>query len=275
MNSGGPLLTAINSLHVSDISSEVLRKTFVFNGFNGSNTDYSLNERNLANVIRPRLLVDIAYEYGTEIIVPLGLCEYQKESDFEHIYRVPKTLTGGRSILSPTEMVMLTGTALSMVMGFAGDTGNIYGGSLAKGAQNLLNANNTLPYTKTANAQLIGENVVFITHGGILNNNVALRCIVQNDEDSHFPPGQYEVLRELVVSCVKAYIYKYWRIKKGLGTIQAGSSLDSFDEEVESYRDQEEIYLETLKTKYGRVSLMTDKPKFRKHIRLLGGAKGF
>ena len=231
----------------------------------------SVESHILNEAVRPRVLVDCNLVGGAEVFIPLDGVPVERTNDYTCVYKIPKTLTQGRSIISVLNITLSDPTKASS-----------YG--VAAGSQNtamlqlgsaVMDAHGTIPVTSTARVQLIGENVVMVRDTIVLPANIFLRCIIANDENmSHLQLRSYRAFADLVVHAVKAYIYNEYIIRLDMGELYAGQQLGKFKEIVESYSEAEQNYQDFLSGTWSKVAFQNDQEQFTRHIRLLlGGSR--
>ena len=262
-----PITAALNELKFT-IPLPILQKVFIRRVSRWQAKHVSLNERIMEEVIRPRVFQDTNIAYGQTIFVDLSLCPVEQVQQYATVYRIPKELTHGRSILS----------ALSVAYGIPG-TGAVIGGMVNAGKSAIQAATNALarsqeqmPVTSTANVQLIAENTILIRDTLRMTGNLYLRCVIEQDERmSHLHYKNIPVLKQLVTYAVKSFIYNTYLIEMDMAELAGGQELGRFSDIIESYADAEELYQETLKEKYARAAVSTDYPAIQRYIKLMAG----
>lgn len=233
----------------------------------------SVDDQITSEVIRPRVLVDTNINgYGLEATIDLTSVPYEKPDNYTTVYRVPKTHTQGRSIISVLNVTYADST-LGAVSSY-GAAGMYAANTPALGVmlQGVVDSNSTIPITSTAQATLIGENVVMV-RDTIASAGIAyLRANLANDENlTDLPIRSYRVFSELVTLAVKSHIYNNYIVKMDLGQLYGGQMIGKFREIVEGYADAEELYGTMLKEKWTKVSIMSDRPAFTRYVRTLVG----
>lgn len=220
-------------------------------------------------VIRPRVLVDCNLHGGTEVWIDLAGVPYERTDDYTSVYRIPKTSTQNRSIISVLN-VTFTDPLRASAYGIASGCGN---GSLLQAGQAVMDAYAQIPITSTARVQLIGENVIMVRDSMVLPPNIYVRCIVSNDENlNHLQLRSYPEFVKLVEFAVKAYIYNSLVIEVDIGEIQGGQQIGKLKEIIDGYSDANELYDEFLTNTMSKVLFMNDLETFSRHIKLLTGS---
>lgn len=221
-------------------------------------------------VVRPRVLADCDLVGGTEALIRLEGpdIEQERQNDYTSVYRIPKKVTQGRSIMSVLNVTFADPTSVSSY-GVAAGCQNT---TLMQAGQAVMDAYAALPVTSTARVQLIGENTVMVRDTVILPPNVYLRCILANDEQmSHLQLRTIPTFEELVTYAVKSYIYNTFRFEISLGELFGGQELGVVKETVDEYRDAEEMYGTFLREQWTKTSMMNDQETFSRHLRRLVG----
>lgn len=229
----------------------------------------SIDEQILALVIRPRVLIDLNLMGGAEIFVPLNNLNPTRTNDYTQVYRIPKTLTQGRSITS----------ALNITFADPNRSSN-YGASATMGSsallqlgQSVIDAQLPVPTSSTAYVQLIAENVVMVRDTAALPGNIFLRCIIENDSNlAHLQLKSIRKVAKAGVLAVKAYIYNVYRVRMGETELYAGLDLGVIKEVVGEYADAEELYQTYLDEKMGKVLKMNDRETWNRWLTgIVGG----
>lgn len=224
----------------------------------------SLREHILNEVVRPRVMVDCNLMGGVEVFVPLAGASVERINDYTSVYRIPKKLTNGRSIISVLNITFSNPAKMS-TNGTSGTSSRL----LQAGAS-VMDAMGSIPVTSTANVQLIGENVVMVRDTIILPANIYLRCMIENDSNlNNLQLKSYRHFSNLVTLAVKAYIYNDYIIPMDLGELSGGQLLGRFKEIVDSYSDTEEQYQTYLHEIWAKVALMNDRERYMRVLKMV------
>lgn len=267
------ILYALNQAIAISIPSEVLDRAF-----------YDINEHN--NLSTQNLIChlqdEVIYKFllpamntvgGRRMIIPLNSVEPtvrgvgSATDRFTRIYRVPKSLTQGRSIIS----------ALSISYGAymnVGTVANTAGSSQLLGAADqLVNSVNGPQVNSTSNVSLIGDNVIMIRDAIQMYGGVNLECYLEHDPTlADIQPRLYQSFTEIVVLAIKAYIYNKLIIKLDMGFIHAGRELGIIGEIIKGYADAEQMFMEKIRTDWPRISRQGD---FETESRFIAMQLGF
>lgn len=265
MNPVSYALSRINQV----IPKEILEKTFVQRNRYERFTPATLGENIKATVLRPRVFVDCNIVGGTEVLIRIEGLQMDRPDDFTSIYRIPKSRTQNRSIMSVLNVTFNDPTGVSYY-GMASGCGAT---QMMATAMGVLDAAGTIPVTSTAQVSLIGENVVMVRDTTILPANAFLRCLLASDENfSHLQMRVYRKFADICVLAVKAYIYKTLVIEVDQAELSGGFQLGRFREVLDGYADSDELYEQYLTEKWQKISLMNDQESWSRHLRgVIGG----
>jgi len=229
----------------------------------------SIEHQILTKVIHDRVLPDMDIIGGKEIFVPLMEVPREIIEQFTTVFRIPKHLTDGRSIVSVLSVNFLDPNALNSF----GVTSMCARGELLQAGKALLDSNANIPPISSAYVELVAENVVMVRYTHILPTNTFLRCRIANDENlNNLPVRAYNYFAEAVFLATKAYIYNALVVELDQGVISGGAELGAIRNIIESYSDADQQYEEFLHEKLMGVLMMSDMESSRRHYRLaLGG----
>lgn len=231
----------------------------------------SLDDQVLNNVIRPRVYIDTNLVGGAEIIVPLNGLQGEEISANDMVYRIPKSLTQNRTIMSVLNVTYVDAQAMAAAGNYAS-----CGVSAEQSAmQNLLDAIAPLPMISTGRVSIIGENVILIKDSIRIPSNSYIRCVIGHDEAmSHIQPRSYKAFCKLVEYAVKSFIYNEYIVEMDMGELRGGHNLGKFKDIIEGYSDAEELYDTYLREKWGKISLMNDRESYGRMLKLqIGGPR--
>jgi hypothetical protein len=250
------------------IPRQILDTVFIKRDQQWRQTPVSIDEHVLNEVIRPRVLVDCNLVGGAELYVPLDGIPYENFDMFTTVYRIPKSKTQNRSIMSVLS-VSFSDPSRSTSYGNAAFANN---SAMLRAGNQVMDAMGSVPITSTASVQLIGENVVMVKDNSIIPSNSFLRCIVAHDENmSHLQLKSYRHFSELCVLATKAYIYNEYIIDLDMGQLVGGVNIGRFKDIVDGYADADELYRTYLTEKFEKVSFMNDAPSYTKFLRSMFG----
>lgn len=228
----------------------------------------SLDEQILNAVIRPRVYIDTNLVGGAEILVSLEGLEGDEVNTTDMVYRIPKSRTQNRTIMSVLNVTYVDAQAMAAAGSYAS-----CGVSAEQSAmQALLDAVAPLPMISTGRITLIGENVVLIRDSIRIPSNSYLRCQVAHDEAmSHIQPRSYKAFCKLVEYAVKSYIYNEYVVEMDMGELRGGHNLGKFKDVIEGYSDAEELYDTYLREKWQKISFMNDRESHNRFLKLVIG----
>lgn len=251
------------------IPPEILTRTFTqpsrFNNVRPLDLDSIIRDK----VINDIVMKDCNVVGGTLVFVPLNKVPREIIDPWTVVYRIPKELTQGRSITHVISIAFGEGA----VMG----TSNIaptQGNTMLDTAANILNSNMAIPLVSTAQATLVGDNVVMVADNIALPLNIYLRCWVENDSEmSNIKPPAFMSFAKLVLLATKAYIYNVNLIPMDRAYIFSGADLGRFKEVVDGYSDAQEQYLTHLEEVWKKTVILSDYQAKRRWVsRMVGGA---
>lgn len=223
-------------------------------------------------VLRPRVLLDCNLVGGTEVWLSLESVPYERTDDYTSVYRIPKSRTQNRSIMSALNVTFtdpLRGNSF-------GITGAVGMSTELQAAQAVMDAHASIPITSTARVQLIGENTVMVQDTMLLPPSIYIRCILANDENlNHLQLRSYPQFVKLCELAVKAYVYNKLVIEVDIGEIEGGQVIGKIKEILDSYSDSEIQYQDYMTTTFQKVLFMNDEETYRRFMAVLGGGGAY
>lgn len=251
-----------------NVNRSILDTVFVKRHTNFRVSAPSLDEQVMNEVIRPRVFLDANLVGGAEILVPLNGLKGEEIETTDMVYRIPKRLTGNRTIMSALNVTYVDAQSMAAAGNYA-----TCGVSAEQSAgQNLLDAISPMPMISTGRISIIGENVIYIKDSIRIPSNSYLRCIVAHDEAmSHLQPRSYRAFSKLVELAVKAYIYTEYELEMDMSELRGGHSLGKFKDIIERYSDANELYETYLTEKFQKVSFQNDAQLMNRFVRLNTG----
>lgn len=220
-------------------------------------------------VVRARVITDINLSSGIETSIPLHGLTYQRIDNWNIVYTIPKSITGGRTITAVYEA--------SYGEGNVNATNRLFpqnGSYLGEVARGIFMAESALPVISTANVSLINDNTVLISDANIVPGRMYLRCLVAHDPNlKTIKPSYYDVFSELVILATKAYVHNNLIIRLDEGEIEAGSALGRFREIVDGYADANQMYKDHLATKWKKASIMNDRDRYKRIQAMIVGGR--
>ena len=226
-------------------------------------------------VIEGRIRRVVDASGAVEAVVPLlGLVPEQVDR-FTKIWRIPKSLTNGRTI---TSAYALTFTSTNLLgTGFMGGS-NLFdhtsgsNSQMSAAANRLMDANSNASVNQSANCTILGDNVVMVQDFTPIAMNGHLRCIVGSDSEfSHIKPQYHQPFANLVLMATKAYIYNNYMVELGQGFLSGGQELPQVREIIERYADADELFMEML-PRFKKISMLNDGPRSKRFNRRMLGS---
>jgi hypothetical protein len=263
-----PITHAIDALAFK-IPPRVLAAAFATKPSRWDPAPLSIDENILANVVRPRVLIDCSLVGGTEAFVSLNGVPKEYVNEYSTVYRIPKDRTQGRSIMSVLNITFTDPTKVSnygMQAGFQAST-------LLQAGKAIMDAQGSIPITSSARVQLLGENVVLLRDTLTLPDDIFLRCILADDSNlSHIQLRSFPAFAKLVEFAVKAYIYNSMIVEMDMGMLIGGQNLGEFKNIVDKYEDAETNYQEYMAEHWTKIAKMNDNESFTRLLRLQMGS---
>lgn len=259
-----PITYAINRI-TRKIPKPILNAVFIRQKERWRGTPPSLEDEIRRQVVDSRVLMDCDLVGGTDVYIPLQGVPYERIDNFEVVYRIPKNLTQGRSILSALSICF---TDPQLVTSYGTGT-NWTNSATMQAGQAMMDSHGMIPINSTHRVQVIGENVVSLRDNVIMPYNVFLRCIISNSSQmSHIQQRSYPAFTKLVELAVKSHIYNEYIIQMDMAELYAGQTLGKFKDEIDKYADSEELYTEYLMTVWSKIELMNDNESYQRYIKL-------
>lgn len=270
MMSGGALEKSIAELKFI-IPREILDLVFMKKGYTYRDRPTNLDREIIKKVIGPRVLVDCNLLGGTDYIVPLMDQHREVTEEWMAVYRIPKSFTDNRSVISIMSVMYLNPYMVSSPTGI-----NTQGWShVMSASQAVLDAMSPIPNFSTSEVSLEGENTIVIRDARVLPQRSYARCILSYDEYmSNINPRSYIAFAKMVELAVKSYIWQNRVVPMDKGELTAGVTLGAIKEIIDEYRDAEQMYQDYRKDVMRKVLRMNDDVQKRRHlIALVGGFK--
>lgn len=249
------------------IPKEILNRAFLRPeyGLLGTATQ-SIDDQIRIKVIQGRVMEDTNLVGGAQIRVELTPLPFAQPNLLQRVYRIPKDRTGGRTIMSVTNVTFGSSQYMASSSGMA--TQGCGSSTITDLAQAVLNSQSNIPDVGETSCQLIGENVVMVEMGNYHPYYIYLLCTVAHDPNlSHLQLRSYVDFSKLCVLAAKAYIHNELIIQMGDGQLQGGQTLGVFKDTVDSYSDANELYEEFLREKWTKIMFMNDGNKMDRFSR--------
>lgn len=233
----------------------------------------SLDSMITHTVIKPKVMLDCNLIGGIYIDIDLRQCQLVETNDNSCLIKVPKRLTGGKSIVSLGTIVAGYNMGLGNPIGVNG-----YG--VVTNASNQLmqaanNMYNNLAYSNVAQTtamQLLGDNLIYVYSAWMNIQDSVLNCTVENDENfENLNARLYPYFSTLCILAVETYIFNTLYITLGEGEIYGGHQLGQIKEIVDNYRDSKEKYDEYLHNQWAGAFFHNNKKAKKRLIRLMLG----
>lgn len=269
---------ALNNIKFS-INKKILEATFINRNPLFNSVTESLDSMITNLVIKPRVMLDCNLIGGVYIDVDLRQCNLVNTSDTACLIKVPKMLTGGKSIMALSSLVanygLGLGTPMNTINAYVttyGINNNAASNQLAQAANNMYNNLAYSSVAQTTAMKLVGDNLIYVYSAWVNIQDSILRCTVENDENyENLDPRLYPYFSKLCIYAVEAYIFNTMYIALGEGEIYGGHQLGQVKEIIDNYRDSNEKYDEYLNNDWAKAVFHNNKQAKRNLIRMMMG----
>ena len=227
----------------------------------------TLHDIILNNVIRRKVLVDSNIVGGETVDIFLTDCEVQHiYEQNETIIRVPKSVTGGRTIIDPLSLVLNTYIAGNGML--TGSTSNVLG-LAAK-----IVASQTGPdVIQTSKLQMIGENTILVQSSTALYTSGILRVVIENTSNLDNMGMRHGItFSKLVRLAIKMYLYTNTRVSMAQGYLYGGHELSIVQDIVNEMSDAETMYYECLKTEWAKSQFINNEKNMTAYLQMMLGS---
>lgn len=254
-----------------EIPEEILDLVFLKKAYYFRDRPTNLDKEIINKVIGPRVMVDCSLISGVDYIVPLLDIYRETTEEWMAIYRIPKSFTDNRSIMSILSIMYLNPYQVSSAAG----TNQCGWSHTMSTSQAVLDAMSPIPNFSSSEVSLEGENTIIIRDARVLPSRSYARCILSYDEYmSNINPRSYLAFAKMCVLAVKAYIWTKRVIAMDRGELTAGVTLGAIKEVIDEYRDANQTYEDYRKDVMRKVLHLNDDFRKRRHItRIVGGFK--
>lgn len=255
------------------IPKQILKKVFLSNQSFWSPQNTSLEEQIKLLVIQAKVLPDCDIVGGTKVYIPTSNIPREYTDQFTIIFRVPKTLTQGRTITSVLGMGYLEANSYAQYAGGA-QMNQCSINTTSENALALFAANASVPVSSTAECTLVAENTVMVKDTLFIKPNGYLWCELANPTNlSNIQIRSLPYFSRLCVMAAKAFVYNEYIVQLDEGEIKGGHTLGVFRNIVESYSEALTEYNEFLTTTWASVAFMNDARSYTDYIRMQVGGR--
>lgn len=245
------------------IPPDILQKAFITSDYPNNLYGLNLIQEIKDKVIYGRVFPDINIVGGIRASIDLSTLQPMTMDNVSMVYNVPKSLTQGKSIVSPRS-IEYGNNAWSQ----PGSYGTYDSNQLLGAANALVNSVSSVNVSSTSNVSLIGENTILVREPIRYMGFISLTCYLENDENlNSIPVRAYIAFGEMLVLAVKAYIYNQSIVRLDRAQIYAGHELGQYRETVFSYSEANAEYLTMLQGRWAKISFMSDPDTHRDFIR--------
>ena len=254
-----------------EIPPQVLRIAFIETFSRYRHSHVSLEDQIESLVIRPRVLVDCNLIGGVDAYIALDRVPREDVDAYQSVFRIPKSLTNGRSIVVAKNVMFLDPNNFYLL----GGTKSCGRSSLATGAENVMNAAADIPYVGTHRLTIIAENTVLVRGSTLVPGSSQMLVTLSYDENlNDLSPRSIPDFTYACLLATKAYIYTNLNVALGEGRLQGGVDLGEIKDVVQEYADANELYREYRKDVLAKILFMNDDVKYESFIKnMIGGPR--
>lgn len=253
----------------ANIPREILEKTFIDvpDRFRTVRSAISVDAIIKQKVIRENVLVDCNMMNASQVDIVIDPRWIESLGGGHIVVRIPKTHTQNRSITEVTDVNYLPITGPMVPYGVIGNVQEIQSAT-----RRLINRQMNPVLAGSVDAEVVGENVIAVRGVGTIPNRLYATVMVEHDENlSGLKKTIYPLFGELCLLACKRYIWVNRIIVMDKAEIDGGYELNRFTSIVESYEDAGEEYKELLEEKWRKASIMADRTRHHKYIRMITG----
>lgn len=254
-----------------EIPDKILDLTFSQNRIHANVTPWQQQPANESvdsairrEVIDARVNVDCNLYGGNQVAINLSTCMQEQMDWHTKIFRIPFESTEGLRLVNVQSLHYLQFHS----MGLYAPTIN-QSSMMLSAMRDLYKAVANMPIVATANAQIVGDNVVVVRDNlHQISDQMALVGVVENDANmNNLNPGAYKFYAQLVILATKAHIFNKIDIAQNRGVIYSGFELGRIREAVDEYRDANQMYREYFNEFWGKVSFTNDRPRMHSFVK--------
>lgn len=268
MRPTGPVEKALTEIKMI-IPEEILKLVFMDKNYAYRSQPMSVDREIISQVIARRVIVDCNLIGGMDYIVPLLDIHRETTEEFMAVYRLPKRFMDNRSVMSILGVMYINPYMVSSPAG-ASTCG---WSSIMATSQAVMDAMSPIPNFSSSEVSLEGENTIVIRDARVLPSRSYARCILSYDEYmSNITPRSYLAFAKMCRYAVESYIWVRRVVAMDRAEIQGGVDIGVIKRIIEEFQGSEEKYDDYRKNVMGKVLLMTDDTRKRRHItRIVGG----
>lgn len=274
-----PVSVAMLRIMKGGIPRDILKQVFTAKRYDPTADDRyfdnslgtSVEEQIRLKVIEGRVAIDMSVTGGTEVHLPMRFAEREYIDAWNVIYRFDRRFTGGRRIVSVSEMTY----GLTQALGTGGSPGyDSRASQFMLNSRNLLRASTGVGTLSSSYVQLIGPNAVLVNDVNQVIGDSLLKCRVAHEANfSDLHPSYWHSFGELVLRALKAYIWSDLVIEIDENQIRGGATIGRIREIVDGYADAEQMYMEYLDIEWAKQRILSDPQQMRKISKWLLGGK--
>lgn len=254
----------------------ILQRSFINTIEHYQQLNVSLDSVIRDQVIAQRVWTDCSLQGAQQVLIPFRELRPQQPDGYSFIYRIPKSMTNGRTIMSVLDVVYYVaqglvayGGSYSMVNSLSTSCEN---SPILQAGKALRDVDSNIALISTANAQVIGENVIFINdNSGLVVSGGAHVMLAHDDQFSNIKPNLYNAFGKLCVLATKAWIFNNMEIVIDRNEVWSGMAIGKFKEIVDRYSSAEDLYQEYRESTWRKAQIANDYVSSQRIIRGMFG----
>lgn len=253
----------------ANIPKEILDKTFINvpDRFRTVRNSISVDAIIKQKVIREIVLVDCNMMNASQVDIVIDPRWIESLGGGHIVIRIPKTHTQNRSITEVTDVNYLPLSGPLMPYGVLGTAQEIQGAT-----RRLINRQLNPNLAGTVDCEVVGENTIAVRGIGTIPGRIYATVMVEHDDNlSGLKRTIYPLFGELCLLACKRYIWVNRIIPMDKAEIDGGYELNRFTSIIESYEDAGDEYKELLEEKWRKASIVADRARHHKYIKMITG----
>jgi hypothetical protein len=256
---------AINDVKY-EIPEEILNDAFIDRRSRYMRRPQSLDAAIRETIIDRRIKPDLDNLGGVMVVIDLNGVPYEKLSNYERIYTIPRSKTMGRTISQVLRVGMnVTSNYQERIPGQSSASFQI--SPVERSIQSVVASHNPIPNISNAEVEMLGDNTFKINDYQNFTTDISLECLISYTKElSELKRPYFRDFSQLVVLAVKAYIYKELSLKLDRTRLEGGRDFGRYKEIVDEYRDANQMYNDLLDEKWAKLLLLNDQNRKQKHI---------
>lgn len=254
----------------------ILQRAFINTIEHYQQLNVSLDSVIRDQVISQRVWTDCSLQGAQQLLIPFRELRPTQPDAYSFIYRIPKSMTNGRSIMTVLDVVYYVAQGLVAYGGSYSSVNTLNStcenSPILQAGKALRDVDGNISQISTANAQIIGENVILINdNSGLVVAGGAHVMLAHDEQFSNIKGNLYGAFGKLVVLATKAWIFNNLEIIIDRNEVWSGMAVGKFKEIVERYSSAEDMYQEYKDTTWRKAQISNDYMSSQRIVRGLFG----